>query len=90
MARLVPEPTLPLKSPPMQNGLTQPVTAPVPVGRPLEPYWNWYGTPPSPNAVPCSGPFVIRPYFEYWYCCAFEITRYCGRPSPVWFRGRTE
>jgi hypothetical protein len=41
IARLVPAPTLPDRSPPTQKGLTQLVTWPVRVGTPFEPYWNW-------------------------------------------------
>ena len=80
---------MPDRSPPTQNGLKQLVTAPVPVATPFEPYWNWRGAPLAPKAMPCSGPFVIRPYLAYWICWAPLMTRYCGRPSVVEPIGRT-
>src|SRR4051812_43710059 len=77
-------------SPPMHQGDTQLVTAPVAflAGTPGCPYGPtpklyWKGMPPSPKAVPCRGPVRMAPYLASWKSLAFAATVYSGKPAGV-------
>ncbi len=80
-----PMPTAAELSPPTQKPTKQPFTVPAAffAAVPLEPYSKGYGFPAASNAVPCSGPFVISPYFAYWYDWACWAYLNCGEPLLV-------